>query len=67
VELKTHAENQRSRRAMEAMDAWFEGVHRNHRIVPGVGIRDTAWFSVIDADWPAVKRGLQARRDAHAG
>lgn len=64
VELKTHAENQRSRSAMQAMGAWFEGVHRNHRIVPGVGIRDTAWFSVIDAEWPAVQRRLVARRDA---
>ncbi|MCW3040389.1 MAG: N-acetyltransferase [Solirubrobacterales bacterium] len=61
VELKTHAENQRSRTAMEAMGAWFEGVHRNHRIVPGIGVRDTAWFSVIDADWPDVRRRLQAR------
>ncbi|WP_354699282.1 hypothetical protein DSM112329_04993 [Paraconexibacter sp. AEG42_29] len=65
VELKTHAENQRSRDAMTAMGAWFEGVHRNHRIVPGVGIRDSAWFSVIDGEWPAVKRGLQARLAAH--
>jgi RimJ/RimL family protein N-acetyltransferase len=65
VELKTHAENQRSRNAMEAMGAWFEGIHRNHRIVPGVGIRDTAWFSVIDADWPEVQRRLRARLAAH--
>ncbi len=66
VELKTHAENQRSRDAMTAMGAVFEGIHRKHRIVPGVGVRDTAWFSVIDDDWPAVRRGLQARLDAHA-
>jgi RimJ/RimL family protein N-acetyltransferase len=65
VELKTHAENQRSRRAMEAMGAWFEGVHRNHRIVPGVGIRDTAWFSIIDGEWPDVRRRFEARLAAH--
>lgn len=64
VELKTHAENVRSRRAMEAMGAWFEGVHRNHRIVPGIGIRDTAWFSVIDGEWPAVRERLRKRLDA---
>lgn len=61
VELKTHAENQRSRDAMTAMGAWFEGIHRKHRIVPGIGVRDTAWFSVTDDDWPAVHRRLRAR------
>lgn len=65
VELKTHAENQRSRDALAAMGAWFEGIHRNHRIVPGVGIRDTAWFSVIDSEWPAVRRRLRARLAAY--
>ena len=66
VELKTHAENQRSRAAMAAMGAWFEGVHRKHRIVPGIGVRDTAWYSVIDDEWPAVRRGLERRIDAAA-
>lgn len=66
VELKTHAENQRSRDAMTAMGAWFEGIHRKHRLVPGIGVRDTAWFSVIDEEWPAVRRRLRARLDAHA-
>lgn len=65
VELKTHAENQRSRDAMTAMGAWFEGVHRKHRIVPGIGVRDTAWFSVVDDDWPAVKTKLQGRLAAY--
>jgi RimJ/RimL family protein N-acetyltransferase len=65
VELKTHAENQRSRQAMTDMGAWFEGIHRKHRIVSGVGIRDTAWFSVIDDDWPVVKEKLQARLAAY--
>ncbi|WP_372788035.1 GNAT family N-acetyltransferase [Paraconexibacter sp.] len=67
VELKTHAENQRSRDAMLAMGAWFEGIHRKHRIVPGIGVRDTAWFSVIDDDWPAVQRRLRSRLEAHLG
>jgi len=66
VELKTHAENQRSRDAMATMGAWFEGIHRKHRVVPGIGIRDTAWFSVVDDEWPDVRRRLQARLDAHA-
>jgi RimJ/RimL family protein N-acetyltransferase len=65
VELKTHAENERSRDAMTAMGAFYEGTHRKHRIVPGVGIRDSAWFSVIDTEWPAVRRRLRARLAAY--
>jgi RimJ/RimL family protein N-acetyltransferase len=62
VELKTHASNERSRAAMLALGATFEGIHRKHRVIEGLGVRDTAWFSVIDDDWPAVKARLQARR-----
>src|SRR5262249_62120418 len=47
VELKTHASNALSRGAMERMGATYEGIHRHHRIVPGLGIRDTAWDSGI--------------------
>ncbi len=61
VELKTHAANERSRGAMERLGARFEGIHRKHRIVPGVGVRDTAWYSVLDDEWPAVRAGLLAR------
>jgi N-acetyltransferase len=61
VELKTHASNALSRGAMERMGATFEGVHRKHRVVPGIGIRDTAWYSVIDDEWPGVREGLQTR------
>jgi RimJ/RimL family protein N-acetyltransferase len=48
---------------MTRMGATFEGVHRKHRVVPGVGdgVRDTAWFSVLDDEWPAVRAGLRAR------
>jgi RimJ/RimL family protein N-acetyltransferase len=61
VELKTHASNERSRGAMERLGATFEGIHRKHRIVPGIGVRDTAWYSVLDDEWPAVRAGLLAR------
>jgi N-acetyltransferase len=61
VELKTHAANARSRGAMERLGATFEGVHRKHRMIPGLGIRDSAWYSVIDDEWPAVRDGLRAR------
>ena len=64
VELKTHASNARSRAAMERMGATFEGVHRKHRIIPGLGVRDTAWYSVLDDEWPRVREGLLARLDS---
>jgi N-acetyltransferase len=61
VELKTHAGNERSRGAMERMGATFEGIHRKHRLIPGIGVRDTAWYSVLDDEWPRVREGLRAR------
>ncbi len=66
VELKTDARNERSRTAMEALPAQFEGVLRKHMIVPGVGQRDTAYFSVIDEEWPAVRANLERRLAARA-
>ncbi len=61
VELKTDARNERSRAAMTAIPAQFEGILRNHMIVPDVGQRDSAYFSVIDAEWPAVRANLERR------
>ncbi len=66
VEFKTDARNQRSRAALEAIPARFEGVLRNHMIVPDVGQRDSAYFSVIDSEWPAVEANLE-RRLANGG
>ena len=64
VELKTDAKNERSRRAMEAIPAQFEGVHRRHRI-ERYGHRDTAWYSVIADEWPEVKANLERRFARH--
>lgn len=61
VELKTDARNDRSRAAMAALPAQFEGVHRKHMIVPDVGQRDSAFFSIIDTEWPAVRANLERR------
>ena len=63
VELKTDALNDRSRGAMEAMGATFEGVHRKHMLVRSGENRDSAWYSVTDDEWPAVRDGLAARLD----
>ena len=61
VEFKTDALNERSRGALEALGASFEGVHRKHMLVREGENRDSAWFSVIDDDWPAVRAHLEAR------
>jgi N-acetyltransferase len=60
VELKTDALNERSRGAMEAFGATFEGVHRKHMLVRDGESRDSAWYSVTDDEWPAVQRRLVA-------
>jgi RimJ/RimL family protein N-acetyltransferase len=61
VELKTDALNERSRRALEALGATFEGIHRQHMLVRGAENRDSAWYSVTDADWPTVRAQLEER------
>ena len=69
VELKTDALNDRSRGALVALGATFEGVHRKHMLVRGGERRDSAWYSVLDDDWPAVRKRLESRlaaRDAGA-
>ena len=67
VEFKTHAKNERSRAALAGIGATFEGILRAHMIMPDGTLRDSAYFSVLADEWPAVKAGLQAnlaaRRD----
>ncbi|HWA52557.1 MAG TPA: GNAT family N-acetyltransferase, partial [Solirubrobacterales bacterium] len=67
VEFKTDARNERSRNALAALPARFEGILRNHMIVPDVGQRDSAYFSVIPSEWPAVRRNLERRLGRGAG
>jgi N-acetyltransferase len=61
VEFKTDAGNARARAALAALPAEFEGVFRKHMLVRGGERRDSAWYSVIDDDWPTVKAALEAR------
>lgn len=61
VEFKTDALNERSRAALAALPALFEGVHRNHMLVRDGESRDSAWYSVIEEEWPAVRAALRAR------
>jgi len=64
VEFKTDAKNERARRALAALPAEFEGIHRKHMVVRGGERRDSAWYAVIDDDWPAVKAALESRIQA---
>ena len=61
VELKTDARNERSRGAMAALPAQFEGVHRKSMLVRGGQRRDSAWYAVTVETWPATRRALEAR------
>ena len=65
VAICTDARNERSRRAIERLGATFEGVLRNHRAAAGSEsvrgtARDTAAYSVIPAEWPAIRERLTA-------
>jgi RimJ/RimL family protein N-acetyltransferase len=59
VELKTDVLNERSRRAILRIGAREEGVFRKHMIAHGGRVRDTAWYSIVDDEWPAVRARLQ--------
>jgi len=61
VEFKTDARNERSRTAIAALPARFEGILRKHMIVPDIGQRDSAYFSVLDEEWPGVRANLERR------
>lgn len=61
--FKTDSMNHRSRAALLKLGARFEGLLRNHRIRPDGSYRDSAYYSVIDSEWPEVKNGLLARLD----
>jgi N-acetyltransferase len=65
LDLKTDARNERSRTAIAAIGATFEAVLRNWQPshVPGEEqlLRDTAMFSILDTEWPAVRERLLVR------
>jgi N-acetyltransferase len=59
VELKTSALNARSRAAMLRIGATEEGTLRRHMVQPDGSARDSVYFSVIDEEWPAVRKRLE--------
>lgn len=66
AEWKCDALNARSRAAAERLGFTFEGVFRRHMVVKGRN-RDTAWFSIVDAEWPAVRDRLASWLEARRG
>ncbi len=57
-EWKCNALNAPSRAAAARLGFTFEGIFRQHMVVKGRN-RDTAWFSMLDSEWPAVKRAFE--------
>lgn len=58
-EWKCNDRNEPSKRAALRFGFSFEGLFRQHMIVKGEN-RDTAWFSIIDGEWPALRRAYEA-------
>jgi RimJ/RimL family protein N-acetyltransferase len=65
VEFKTDARNLRVRGALLGVGASFEGIARKHMVLPD-SIRDSAWYAVVDDDWPRVKAMLEEKIARHA-
>jgi RimJ/RimL family protein N-acetyltransferase len=60
VEFKTDSRNEASRNALLGIGAQFEGIFRNHMVMPDGPMRHSAWYSIIDDEWPAVRDRLEA-------
>jgi len=61
VNFKADARNERSLRAIERLGAVKEGVLRKHMILQDGYVRDSVVYSIIDDEWPAVKRRLEEK------
>ena len=66
VEFKTDARNLRVRGALLGVGGTFEGIFRKHMILPD-SIRDSAYYAIVDDDWPRVRGMLEAKIARHAG
>ncbi len=63
VEFRTNFMNHQSRAAILRLGARQDGILRNHLLQDGGGYRDTVVFSIIESEWPAVKRHLRHKLD----
>ena len=62
LEWKCDSFNERSRKAADRFGFVFEGVFRQHMVVKGRN-RDTAWYAIVDRDWPTVRAAFEAWLD----
>jgi N-acetyltransferase len=60
VEFRTHIRNEQSRNAIERLGAKFDGILRNHSYAKDGTLRDTCVYSIIPAEWPAVRARLES-------
>jgi RimJ/RimL family protein N-acetyltransferase len=60
VEFKTDSRNEAARRGLLGAGTTFEGIFRNHMVMPDGPLRHSAWYSVTREEWPAVKARLEA-------
>ncbi|KQT60735.1 MULTISPECIES: GNAT family N-acetyltransferase [unclassified Aureimonas] len=59
LEWKCNDANAPSKRAAERLGFTFEGLFRQHMIVKGAN-RDTAWYAILDSEWPAIAKGFES-------
>ncbi|AZZ96446.1 GNAT family protein [Pseudoalteromonas sp. R3] len=64
LEFKTHFFNHPSRQAIERLGAKLDGVLRSHQILADGSVRDTAVYSILASEWPAVRNHLKAKLTA---
>ena len=66
VEFRTHFHNRASRRAIERLGARQDGILRQHQLMTDGTLRDTVVYSILDREWPTVRRGLDFLLEAPA-
>ena len=65
VEFKTDARNLRVRGALLGVGGTFEGIFRKHMVLPD-SIRDSAYYAIVDDDWPRIREMLEGKIEKHA-
>ena len=65
VQLKTDLRNERSQKAIERIGAKKEGILRNHMILPDGRYRHSVFYSILDTEWPEVKKNLLEMMDRY--
>jgi RimJ/RimL family protein N-acetyltransferase len=61
VEFKTDSRNEASRAALLGIGATYEGIFRNHMVLPDGDLRHSAWYGIVREEWPDVRARLEAR------